>query len=268
MKRKPAVAHQFYEGEKSKLEAQLNEYFVKNQEKQKAVGIVTPHAGYIYSGKVAGAVYSRLAPADVYIIIGPNHRGFGSTASVMTKGTWEMPWGEVTIDEKLSNSITKKCKMIYDDETAHEYEHSIEVQVPFLHRVSPEAKIVPVTIGFREYSPCEEIGYAIADAVEEDGKSVTIVASTDMSHYEPHEIAKKKDKPALDQILALNPKGLFDYVYKNRVSMCGVVPTVIMMIAAKKIGAKKAELVSYSTSGETSGDYHQVVGYAGMMITK
>lgn len=266
MNRKPAVANQFYEGDQNRLRKQLDGMFDLTVVKEKCLGVVSPHAGYVYSGGVAADVFSRVEPTDTYVIMGPNHRGFGSSASIMLEGAWEMPFGDIHIDRDFTRKL-KSERIFEDDAIGHQYEHSIEVQVPFIQYIAPKASIVPITFSIRDYSPCEIVGHALAEAISEYEKSVTIVASTDMSHYEPHEIAKRKDQPAIDAIIRLNPYELYDYVRKNRVSMCGVIPTVIMLIAVKELGAKKAELVRYTTSGETSGDYQQVVGYAGLIIS-
>ncbi|MFC1851243.1 AmmeMemoRadiSam system protein B [candidate division CSSED10-310 bacterium] len=267
MKRKAAVANQFYEGDPRRLEKQLDTFFEPGLEQKKVIAVVSPHAGYIYSGKVAGAVFSRINPASTYVILGPNHRGFGSSVGIMSAGSWEMPWGEVSINHDLATNIGENSPLVSEDEFAHQFEHSLEVQVPFINRISPQATIVPISLSIRDYNPCEEIGHALATAISDYGEVTTIVASTDMSHYEPHEVAKRKDQPAIDAIVALEPKKLFDYVKKHRVSMCGVIPTVITLLAAKELGAVNAELILYMTSGETSGDYHQVVGYAGLCIS-
>lgn len=267
MKRKPAVANQFYEGDPARLEKQLDQYFEADLEQSRAIGVVSPHAGYRYSGKVAGAVFSRTEPCSTYVILGPNHRGFGRRVSIMTRGSWEMPWGDVQINEDLAGKIGGHSNLFNEDEIAHSYEHSLEVQVPFINRIAPDSSIVPIVFGIRDYAPCEAIGKTIAKCISQYEQEVLIVASTDMSHYEPQEVAKRKDKPAIDAILALDPKALFDYVYKYKVSMCGVIPTVIMLVAAKEMGASKSELVQYTTSGEVSGDYKQVVGYTGIIVS-
>ncbi|MBN2382304.1 AmmeMemoRadiSam system protein B [bacterium] len=267
MRRKPAVANRFYEGDPNRLREQLNRLVRLDQPRSRALGIVSPHAGYMFSGAVAGAVYSRIEPAQVYILLGPNHHGFGHAASIMTSGAWDMPFGQITIDQTIAENLVAKGRYISNDPSSHLQEHSLEVQVPFIQFVSPQAVIVPIVLSIRDYSPCEAIAEALAGIIQSETRSVTIVASTDMSHYEPHEITQRKDRLAIDQMVALSPRGLFDYVIKNRISMCGVVPTVIMLLTTLVLGASKAELIQYATSGDASGDYHQVVGYAGLIVT-
>lgn len=267
VQRKPAVAHQFYEGEADRLERQLDRLIPEGLEKSAALGVVSPHAGYIYSGKVAGAVFARVEASASYVILGPNHRGRGSSAGITSQGEWLMPWGSVPLDQDLAAGIMARCDLVTEDPLSHLHEHSLEVQIPFIHRVAPQAAIVPLALSVRDYSRCEDLGEAIAEAIVESGRRVTIVASTDMTHYEPHEVATRKDKPAIDAIVALDPRGLYDYVVSNRVTMCGLIPTVVMLLAAVKLGATAAELIQYSTSGETSGDYQQVVGYAGLIVS-
>jgi AmmeMemoRadiSam system protein B len=268
VKRKPAVAYQFYEGKPDRLKHQIEQFIEEGVEKKKAIGLVSPHAGYIYSGNVAGSVFSRAEPAEVYVILGPNHRGVGRNVSIMNSGIWEMPLGDIDIEQEFANRLQKECDLITEDELAHQFEHSLEVQVPFLQYIAPNASIVPICIGMRDLLAAQKIGQALAKTITGYHKTVTVIASTDMSHYEPHEVAKRKDRPALDFIIDRNPKGLYEYVMKYRISMCGVIPTVITLYAAIELGATTAELVRYATSGETSGDYHQVVGYAGFIIYK
>lgn len=265
--RSPAVADRFYQGSPERLERQLDTLVSPVENPVHALAVVSPHAGYVYSGKVAGAVFSRTEAASVYVVLGPNHRGFGAPAALMTSGTWRMPWGLVDINEDLARQFLDRSTLLSDDETAHHHEHSLEVQLPFIHRIAPSASIVPLVLSVRDYGACEEIGTALSEAVRAAKETVTIVASTDMSHYEPHQVAMRKDQPAIEAIKALDPFGLYSYVVKNRITMCGVIPTVIALIAAKKLGATTAELIQYSTSGEESGDFSQVVGYAGLLIT-
>jgi MEMO1 family protein len=264
--RKPVVAFQFYEGDPDLLEKQLDILCEPGLARKKALAIVSPHAGYIYSGKVAGAVYSRIEPTASYVVIGPNHRGFGSNAGIMSEGSWLMPWGKIELDSDLAEMWKTRCDLITEDSMPHQYEHSGEVQLPFIHRIAPTASLVPLSLLQNDYAELEQIGLALGAAILESGKTVTIVASTDFSHYEPYQVAQRKDRPAIDAILALDPKGLQEYKLKSRLTMCGVGPTIVSIVAAKALGAHEAELIQYATSGEVSGDYQQVVGYAGLII--
>ena len=226
----------------------------------------SPHAGYIYSGKVAGSVYSRInIPKDV-IIIGPNHTGLGEPEAVMCSGTWKMPGGDVAINTDLVDSIKKISKYLRDDHFAHLREHSLEVQIPFLQHFRKGLRIVPIAMISMDYAICQDIGHAVAKAVEAFKEPVLIVASSDMTHYESDKSAREKDKKAIDRVLALDPEGLLKTVRDHRITMCGVIPATIMLIACKELGARKAELVDYATSAETSGDYDHVVGYAGIIV--
>ena len=265
MVRSPAVAGQFYPANPSILEKEVSSY-TKEVKRENALGVISPHAGYIYSGKVAGSVYSRInIPKDV-IIIGPNHTGLGEPEAVMCSGTWHMPNGNIEINSDLAGAIVENSKYLKDDHLAHLNEHSLEVQIPFLQRFRKDIRIVPIAMMSMDYAICQDIGHAVARAVKSFKEPVLIVASSDMTHYESDKSAREKDKKAIDRVLDLDPEGLLKTVRENRITMCGVIPATIMLIACKELGAKKAELVDYATSGETSGDYEQVVGYAGMIV--
>ena len=266
MKRKPAVAGQFYPSSPSRLSEQVRGYVNENAVKEKAIGIVSPHAGLMYSGAAAGAVFSKITFPRTFVLIGPNHTGFGSAVSIMLSGQWEMPTGELSINEKLARRIREKADIIEADTMAHSMEHSLEVQLPFILYYSSDVKIVPIVLMSDSLETCRLIGEAIADAITELKNSVTIVASSDMSHYVTDSVARDKDKKAIDRVLALDPEGLYNTVKKEGISMCGFMPVTTMLFAALKLGAKQAELVKYMTSGEVSGDYNYVVGYAGMIV--
>lgn len=266
MKRQPAVAGQFYPSSPSKLSEQVRGYINKDAVKESVIGVVSPHAGLMYSGAAAGAVFSRIKFPHTFIIIGPNHTGMGSPVSIMLSGEWQMPTGELKINEDLARKIAEKSDIIEEDSIAHSMEHSLEVQLPFILYYSSDVKIVPIVMMAGSIDICRSIGEAIVGAIRESGDSVTIVASSDMSHYVTDAMARKKDKKAIDRVLALDPEGLYDTVRKEGISMCGFMPVTTMLFAAKKLGAKQAELVNYMTSGEVSGDYDYVVGYAGMIV--
>ena len=265
MVRSPAVAGQFYPANPSILEKEVSSY-TKEVKRENAIGVIAPHAGYIYSGKVAGSVYSRInIPKDV-IIVGPNHTGLGEPEAVMCSGTWHMPGGDVEINTTLSESLIKNSKYLRDDHFAHLREHSIEVQIPFLQHFRKDLRIVPIAMMSMDYTICQDIAHAVARAVKGFKEPVLIVASSDMTHYESDKSAREKDKKAIDKVLALEPEELLKTVRDHRITMCGVIPATIMLLACKELGATKAELVDYATSAETSGDYDHVVGYAGMIV--
>ncbi|MBI5099456.1 MAG: AmmeMemoRadiSam system protein B [Nitrospirae bacterium] len=266
MKRKPAVSGQFYPSSPSGLTEQVRGYIHKDALKEEVIGVVSPHAGLMYSGAVAGAVFSKIKFPHTFILIGPNHTGFGSPVSIMLSGEWLMPTGELKINEDLARKVKKKSDIIEEDTLAHTMEHSLEVQLPFILYYSSDVKIVPVVMMGESLETCRWTGEAIADAIKESGDSVSIVASSDMSHYVTDSTARSKDKKAIDKILALDPEGLYNTVRKEGISMCGFMPVTTMLFAAKKLGARKAELVKYVTSGEVSGDYDYVVGYAGLIV--
>jgi AmmeMemoRadiSam system protein B len=266
LKRSPAVAGQFYHGTALKLQQQVENYIDKSARREKAIAVVSPHAGLIYSGSVAGAVYSSIDFPETFILIGPNHTGLGTQVSLMASGEWEIPTGVFRIDEKISHKISMYAPNVTKDIKAHMFEHSLEVQLPFIAYFSKEVKIVPILILSATVEECRMIGEGIARAVKDIGSSVVIVASSDMSHYVPDELARKKDSKAIDRILSLDPEGLYEIVEKERISMCGYIPVTIMLYAAEALGAHSARLIKYATSAEVSGDYEHVVGYAGIVL--
>ncbi|OGW05028.1 MAG: AmmeMemoRadiSam system protein B [Nitrospinae bacterium RIFCSPLOWO2_01_FULL_39_10] len=266
MVRKPAVAGKFYPISPDAINKQMKEFEVEVKQKVDCMGVVSPHAGYVYSGGVAGAVYSNINIPEDVIIIGPNHTGLGEMVSLMASGEWEMPNGIVKINADLANDIISSSRYIKDDSLGHLHEHSLEVQIPFIQYFKKNFKIVPITIMTLDYELCEDIGAALSAAIKNFNKPVLIVASTDMTHYESQKSANIKDKKAIDEILKLDPKGLFETVVNKNISMCGIAPTTAMLIACNNLGAREARLVKYMTSGDVSGDYEQVVGYAGLII--
>ncbi|UCG10217.1 MAG: AmmeMemoRadiSam system protein B [Dehalococcoidia bacterium] len=267
MVRHPAVAGQFYPGSAAELKAMIEMMVDKKAARQEVVGLVSPHAGYIYSGPVAGAVISRVKFKDTFIIMGPNHTGMGKPLSIMTKGVWQTPLGEVVIDAELAQQILKASPHLAEDDIAHQFEHSIEVQLPFLQYFQPDIKIVPIVLAHSDGEVYKQIGQGMAQAVKESGKEVVIMASSDMTHYEPQDSAQHKDTQAIEAILELNEDELLRRVEELKISMCGYAPTVSLIAAAKELGATGTELVRYQTSGDTTGDYAAVVGYAGIIIT-
>jgi len=266
LKRSPAVAGQFYHGTSSKLQQQVENYIDRGARRENVIAVVSPHAGLIYSGSVAGAVYSSINFPETFILIGPNHTGLGAQISLMASGEWEIPTGVFPIDEKISHKISMYVPIVTKDSKAHMFEHSLEVQLPFIASFSKEAKIVPIIMLSATVEECRIIGEGIARAVKDIGSSVVIVASSDMSHYVPDDVARKKDSKAIDRILSLDPEGLYEIVGKERISMCGYIPVTTMLYAAEALGAQSARLIKYATSAEVSGDYEHVVGYAGIVL--
>ena len=266
MGRRPAVAGQFYPGDAVELINEVNSYLVPDAEAIKALAIVSPHAGYVYSGHVAGAVYSSVVMPERFIILCPNHTGLGSPAAIMTGGDWEIPGASMPVDEDLAEKIMQRSKLFENDVQAHRNEHSLEVQLPFIKALVENPRFVPVCLKTHRPGDLEEIGLAIAEVIKEADDDVLIVASNDMSHFLPDERARSVDKLAIDKVLELDPMGLLETVDRERISMCGVAPVAAALIAANELGASKAELIKYATSGDIFGDRAQVVGYAGIRI--
>jgi AmmeMemoRadiSam system protein B len=265
MIRKPIVAGQFYPGSASELKTMIKGMVKEEAVKEEVIGLVSPHAGYIYSGRVSGAIISRIRFKDTFIIMGPNHTGMGKPFSIMTEGSWQTPLGEVEIDSELGKLLAASGHL-EEDEKAHLYEHSIEVQLPFLQYFKPDFKLVPIIFGYPDGAIYKEVGREIAKAVKELGRGVVIIASSDMTHYEPQESAQKKDTQAIGAILNLDEDELLKRVAELNITMCGYAPAVSLIAAAKELGASGAELIKYQTSGDVTGDFSSVVGYAGIII--
>ena len=267
MIREPVVAGQFYPASPKELRAMIRSLVDEKAAKKEVIGIVSPHAGYPYSGPVAGAVLSRIKFKDTFVILGPSHTGRGKPFSIMTEGKWRTPLGEVEIDSELGKRILDGSSHLQEDALAHQYEHSIEVQLPFLQYFKPDVRIVPIVLAHATPEIYKTIGKEIAQAVKESKREVVLMASSDMTHYEPQELAKQKDNEAIKAMLDLDEDGLLKRVEEMNISMCGYAPVVALIAAAKELGAKSAELVKYQTSGDTTGDYSSVVGYAGIIVT-
>ena len=268
MIRNPAVAGHFYSGTKSALSKEIESLVGKTIKKEEVIGVVSPHAGYMYSGAVAAGVLAVIKPKPTYIIMGPNHTGMGESFGITASDTWNTPLGDVRIDKALADQLKKNCKYLKGDELSHAHEHSIEVQVPFLQFLQKSFKIVPIVISYANPNIYKEIGHAMARSILDlkMEKDVVIIASSDMTHYESQEEARKKDSAAIEAILELDADKLVKRVAELDISMCGYAPAVIMITAAKELGAKSGRLVKYATSGDASGDYSSVVGYAGIVI--
>ena len=268
MIRPSVVAGRFYPESPAELKKQLKSFMIENAEKADAVGVMMPHAGYIYSGAVAGAVVSHIQIKETFIILGPNHTGQGRPLSIMSTGRWKTPLGEVQIDSDLAKKILSLCPNLKEDTLAHQYEHSIEVQLPFLQYYRPDVKIVPIMLAVSEPEVLKSLGKAIAQAVRETGRDAVVLASSDMSHYEAQKTARLKDRQAILAVLDLNPEELLKRVKENNITMCGYAPAAAMLWAALEMGTLKAELIKYQTSGDVTGDIDSVVGYAGITVKR
>ncbi len=284
--RTPAVAGRFYPGRAEELLREVRGYtssgttFLDTRAESgriAAIGCVSPHAGYIYSGGVAGAVYSRLEIPERCVILCPNHTGKGRPLAVMANTVWWTPLGEIAADAELGACLLDCFPALQEDSAAHRGEHAIEVQLPFLQARRPEVRIVPIVVGTSDFEMLRGLGEALADVIgdllEGDRKvagdrkeRVLIIASSDMNHYESDAVTRVKDRMAIERVLAMDARGLWEVVLKEDISMCGFGPTIVMLTAAKLLGATSATLVKYATSGEVSGDYESVVGYAGIIV--
>ena len=268
MIRNPVVAGQFYPASASQLREMIEMFIDEKAEKEEAIGLLMPHAGYPYSGPVAGAAVSRVKFKDTFIIMGPSHTGMGKPFSIMTEGVWKTPLGEVEIDSELARQIVAVSRNLQEDDRAHQHEHAVEVQIPFLQYFKPDIRIVPIILAYAGASAYKEIGREIARAIKELNREAVIIASGDMTHYEPQASAEKKDHQAIEAMLNLDEDELTRRYEDLNISMCAYGPVVSLISAAKELGATEAELVRYQTSGDTTGDYAAVVGYAGVIFKK
>lgn len=267
MQRPSAVAGQFYPRQPNLLRQTLEELVPQVPAPQPAIGVMVPHAGYPYSGAIAGETFARVQIPPRVVILGPNHRGVGHPAAVFPSGSWLTPLGEAVVDVELAQRLLAECPGLSADTAAHRFEHSLEVQVPFLQYLNPQSAIVPICLGHLLLDDLLAIGTALGGALARFGEKVLLVASSDMTHYESGEVARRKDRLALDRLLALDPEGLYRTVSERRISMCGFMPTVLMLAAAAELGATTASLVRYGNSGDVTGDQAQVVGYAGVIVS-
>lgn len=266
--RHPAVAGKFYPRDPDDLRKEVQAYLSHTPKRRplRALGCIAPHAGYMYSGHVAGAVFAALEIPDLCLVLCPNHTGVGSALAIMSKGAWGTPLGDVPIDGAFAEALKQRCPLLREDSAAHRSEHAAEVELPFLQTRQPNLKFVPVALGTGQFEALSQLGEAIAAVITAHRAPVLIVASSDMNHYESDAVTRIKDHSAIEPMLALDARGLHDVVTEQHVSMCGFGPAVAMLTAARKLGAASAELVKYATSGDISGDLDTVVGYAGIIV--
>ena len=279
--RRPAYAGMFYEDDAASLKGQIEACFnhalgpkalpkISQGQLKNVVGLICPHAGYMYSGPVAAHGYYHLASdgkPETVVVFGPNHTGMGSGLAIMREGVWRTPLGDVELDSATADSIVKEAKIIDIDDAAHMREHSIEVQLPWLQYLyRSDFKFVPICFQMQDLESSREVGMAVAKALS--GKNGLIIASTDMTHYEPQKTAERKDKSVLEAASKLDEKGLYSTVEGFQVSMCGYGPAIAAITAAKELGAKKGKLLCYKTSGDIVGDYSAVVGYASLSLER
>ena len=269
MIRPPAVSGRFYPSDKKKLALEIEQFTSAGQAENKKVpvlGCIVPHAGYMYSGHVAGAVYGAIEMPDRCILLGPRHFPGGEAMAIISEGSWHTPFGDAQIDSDLAAKLRESCPLLREDRVAHQREHSLEVQIPFLQHLAPNLRFVPVVLATHRYPDLEVLGHAVAQMIAAQKDPVLVIASTDMNHYESDAITRAKDRKAIDRILELDPRGLYDTVNSEDISMCGYAATAAMLVAMRNLGATHAELVRYATSGDITGDRDEVVGYAGLIV--
>jgi MEMO1 family protein len=267
MLRLPAVAGQFYPGNPKELSAAIERYTEQNgHTKVKARACLVPHAGYMYSGVVAGAVFARLALPKKILLLGVRHYPRGEALAILSEGAWRTPLGDIPIDTPLASALRKACPLLREDSVAHSREHSLEVELPFLQVLTPGFSFVPLAVGTLHYAELKETGEGIAQVLEQAQEDILIVTSSDMNHYEADDLTRRKDRKAIDCLLKLDPAALYDTCRRDEISMCGLGPAVAMLTAMNRLGVSKAELARYATSGDVSGNRDEVVGYAGMIF--
>jgi len=269
MLRLPAVAGRFYPSDPAELKTLIHKYVVMDSAKPPIAvkACLLPHAGYVYSGHVAGAVLARIALPRKIIILGVRHYPRGEPVAILSSGAWRTPLGDARIDDELAEALKKACPLLREDSIAHSTEHSLEVQLPFLQVLAAKFTFVPVALGTVQFDSLVEVGEAIGRALQNSKEEVLLLTTSDLNHYEEDATTRVKDGKAIDQLLALNPRGLYDTCRNENISMCGLGPAVAMLTALNALGAKKPELVKYATSADVSGDRSAVVGYAGMIFS-
>jgi MEMO1 family protein len=269
MLRLPAVAGRFYPSDPEELRSAVLEYSGPDPERRPipVKACLVPHAGYMYSGHVAGAVFRRMALPGKIIVLGVRHYPRGEPAAILSSGAWRTPLGDAPIDEALASELRRECPLLREDSVAHSAEHSLEVQVPFLQVLAPGFSFVPVALGTAEFESLVKVGEAIGRVlVSHANQGVLLLTTSDLNHYEDDPTTRTKDRRAIERLLELDGRGLYDTCRNQEISMCGLGPAVAMLTAASALGATKAELVKYATSADVSGDRSQVVGYAGMIF--
>lgn len=268
MLRFPAVAGQFYPGDSRELAALVEKYTKEEnpKEKVKARACLVPHAGYVYSGSVAGAVFRRISLPKKILLLGVRHYSRGEALAILSEGAWRTPLGDAPVETRLAARLRMECPALREDSVAHSREHSLEVELPFLQVLNPGFSFVPIAVGTLRFQDLADTGEGIARALQKTPEEVLIVTSSDMNHYQDDATTRRKDRKAIERMLELDPRGLYDVCHDQEISMCGLGPAVTMLIAISCLGAAKADLVRYATSGDVTGDFDAVVGYAGMIF--
>ena len=266
MDREAVVAGQFYPGDPEELREVIGTFVCKPESVLEAKAVVVPHAGYVYSGAVAGQIFSTVHLPHRIILLGPNHTGRGEPLALAPSGTWHMPLGKARIDEEMNQYLLKELSGLKEDSLAHRNEHSLEVQIPFIQVLQPDFRFSAICVRSIDYAALEALGHAMARAIRSLREPVLLVASSDMTHYETAEEASRQDKLAIDRILAVDPGGLYKTVIEKDITMCGFAPAAAVLVACRDLGASAGRLIRYTNSGEASGDYRRVVAYAGIAV--
>lgn len=268
MLRPPAVAGQFYPSDPRELARLIQKFTAPetSKEKLRVRACLVPHAGYIYSGGVAGAVFSTIFLPRKIILVGVRHSPPGADLAILSEGAWQTPLGDAPLNEELARKLKERCARLREDSVAHQREHSLEVVIPFLQVLDPGFTFTPVAVGTLRFSDLRELGLALASVLRESDQEILIVTSSDLNHYEDEETTRNKDEKAIEKMKALDAQGLYEVCREARISMCGLGPAVAMLTAMKELGAERGELIRHATSGEVSGDRDAVVGYAGMIF--
>jgi AmmeMemoRadiSam system protein B len=266
MIRPPSVAGHFYTDDPAELRSEIRSYLAHPEIPLDAKGVIAPHAGYIYSGSVAGVAYGSVRLPRRILVLGPNHTGRGVPLSLYPEGNWSTPLGTVPIDRELNRLLQAECPGLAADTSAHAREHSVEVQIPFLQTAVSAFEFSAICVGTADFGILQSLGQGMARAIRSAGDPVLIVCSSDMNHFEPADVADRKDHLAIEKILSLDARGLYETVIEHDISMCGFAPAVATIVACTDLGATEGRLLRYTNSGEVSGDYESVVAYAAMAI--
>ncbi|HXC47389.1 MAG TPA: AmmeMemoRadiSam system protein B [Candidatus Sulfotelmatobacter sp.] len=269
MLRLPAVAGQFYPADPRELTRLIRKFSAEDPgvKKTRVRACLVPHAGYIYSGGVAGAVFARIILPKQVLVLGVRHSPMGEDLAILSEGAWRTPLGDAPVNATLAQRVKTGCPGLREDSVAHSREHSLEVEIPFLQILDPGFSFVPVAVGTLRFEELHEMGMGLARVLNESREGILVVTSSDMNHYEPDDVTRVKDAKAIDRLKAVDARGLFEVCRKEKISMCGLGPAVVMLTAMKELGVETGEVVRYATSGDVNGDRDAVVGYAGMIFS-
>ena len=269
MLRLPAFAGRFYPSDPEELTALIRDLARSepNAPRIAAKACLVPHAGYMYSGQVAGEVFSRIELPRKILVLGVRHQPRGRSIAILSSGAWRTPLGDAPIDEPLAQALRAACPLLQEDSVAHTGEHSLEVQLPFLQALNTDFTFVPVALGTVRYDDLVEVGRAVGQVIGESPEEALLLTTSDLNHYESDGVTRVKDAKAIEQLMARDARGLYDTCMREEISMCGLGPAVAMLAALSELGAQKAELVRHATSADVSGDMDRVVGYAGMVFS-